>query len=106
MIRNHHDDEPVANSSALAPQLEKALGIETRLTTLGHIQRGGIPSATDRILATQLGTTAARLIHEGVFGVMVAVKGKDIVPVPLHKVAWRQTHPTHAVPTATTPSPR
>lgn len=55
-------DEPVANSSVIAPLLEDALGLDTRVTTLGHIQRGGIPSATDRILATQLGTTAARLI--------------------------------------------
>ena len=83
-------DDPVANSSVIAPLLEKALGLDTRVTTLGHIQRGGIPSATDRILATQLGTTAARLIHDGVFGVMVAVKGKEIVPVPLEKVAGRR----------------
>ncbi len=69
---------------------EDALGLDTRVTTLGHIQRGGIPTATDRILATQLGTTAARLIHDGVFGVMVAVKGKEIVPVPLEKVAGRR----------------
>jgi 6-phosphofructokinase 1 len=88
--RDHPPDEPIANSRMLAPLLEKALGIETRVTTLGHVQRGGIPSATDRILATQLGTTAARLIHDGVFGVMVAVKGTEIVPVPLERVAGRK----------------
>ena len=55
-------DEPVANSGVIAPLLEDALGLDTRVTTLGHIQCGGIPAATDRILATQLGTTAARLI--------------------------------------------
>jgi 6-phosphofructokinase 1 len=83
-------DEPATNSSVIAPLLEKALGIDTRVTTLGHIQRGGIPTATDRILATQLGTTAVRLIRDRVFGVMVAVKGKEIVPVPLEKVAGRR----------------
>jgi 6-phosphofructokinase 1 len=81
---------PGAHSAALAPLLEKALGIETRLTTLGHIQRGGIPTPTDRLLATQLGTAAARFIHEGTYGVMVAVKGQEMVPVPLENVAGRK----------------
>lgn len=77
-------------STQLAPRLEKALGLETRVTTLGHVQRGGIPTPTDRILATQLGVTAARLIAEGTYGVMVAIKGTDLVPVPLEKVAGKR----------------
>ncbi|MCC6729336.1 MAG: 6-phosphofructokinase [Chthonomonadales bacterium] len=81
--------EPFATvtSAELAEQLGKALGMETRVTTLGHVQRGGVPSATDRLLATQLGVAAARLIADGVHGVMVAVKGRAVVPVPLEKVA-------------------
>jgi phosphofructokinase-like protein len=81
-------------SAQLAVELEKALGMETRVTTLGHVQRGGMPTATDRLLATQLGCVAARLIAEGTFGVMVAVKGNHFEPVPLEKVAGvRKTIP-------------
>jgi 6-phosphofructokinase 1 len=77
-------------SSRLAMRLEKTVGMETRVTTLGHIQRGGVPTATDRLLATQLGTTAARLIAEGKYGIMVAIKGTELVPVALEKVAGRK----------------
>jgi 6-phosphofructokinase 1 len=77
-------------SVRLAPQLERALKMETRVVTLGHVQRGGVPTPTDRVLATELGITAARLIAEGVFGVMVAVKGDRFVPVALEKVANRK----------------
>jgi 6-phosphofructokinase 1 len=88
--RRARQAEPGTRSAKLAPALESALGVETRVTTLGHIQRGGIPTPTDRLLATQLGITAARLIEEGVYGVMVAVKGRDTVPVPLDEVAGKK----------------
>ena len=85
---------PPITSALIAIQLQEALGLETRVTTLGHVQRGGMPTSTDRLLATQLGCTAARLISEGVFGVMVAVKGNAFVPVPLERVAgFRKTIP-------------
>ena len=71
----------------LAMELEKVLDMETRVTTLGYIQRGGVPTPTDRLLATELGIKAANLIAEGKYGNMVAVKGKDMIPVPLEKVA-------------------
>lgn len=71
----------------LTQQIEEMTGLETRLTALGHTQRGGTPSASDRILATKLGTKATELIAEGVYGVMVGVKGEKLVPVPLEKVA-------------------
>ncbi len=71
----------------LANQLQQLTGLESRLTILGHLQRGGAPSATDRLLATRLGTHAARLIQDGQYGVMVGVKGTDTVPIPLEKVA-------------------
>lgn len=71
----------------LAKQLEELTGLESRVTILGHLQRGGTPSAADRLLATRLGTTCADLIAEETYGVMVAARGEEAVPVPLEKVA-------------------
>ena len=65
----------------LAPYIEERTGIETRATTLGHIQRGGTPSAFDRVLATRLGMAALRSVIEGHWGRMVALKGTEIVNV-------------------------
>jgi phosphofructokinase-like protein len=65
----------------IAPIIEERTGIETRATTLGHIQRGGTPSAFDRVLATRLGMAALRSVLEGHWGRMVALKGTDIVHV-------------------------
>ena len=67
----------------IAPILEQLTGFETRVTVLGHVQRGGTPSASDRVLASRLGVAAADLAVDGESGVMVAVRGTDIVPVPL-----------------------
>jgi ATP-dependent phosphofructokinase / diphosphate-dependent phosphofructokinase len=82
----------------LAQQLEALTRLEARVTILGHVQRGGTPSAVDRLLATQLGTTCAELVHQGHFGVMVAIRGQEIRPVPLPDVAGKiklvpQDHP-------------
>ena len=66
----------------LAPLIEENTGIETRATTLGHIQRGGTPSAFDRVLATRLGMAALDLAIAGDWGHMVALRGTDIVTVP------------------------
>ena len=71
----------------LARQLEELTGLEARPTILGHLQRGGTPSAADRVLATRLGTACARYINDGVTGVMVAARGEGTEPVPLEKVA-------------------
>jgi phosphofructokinase-like protein len=65
----------------LAPLIEELTGIETRATTLGHIQRGGTPSAYDRVLATRLGMAASDSVVEGRWGRMVALRGTDIVHV-------------------------
>ncbi len=70
----------------LARTLEKLTGLEARLTILGHLQRGGTPSAADRVLSTKLGTACIRLIEEGIFGVMIAVQGRKVVTVPLEEV--------------------
>jgi 6-phosphofructokinase 1 len=73
----------------LAHQLEKLTGLEARVTILGHLQRGGTPSAADRLLATRLGTAAADLIQQRHYGVMVAARGESTAPVPLEDVAGR-----------------
>ena len=78
------------NTWHLAQQLEKLTKLESRVTILGYVQRGGTPSPADRILATRLGTACADLIHESVFGVMVAARGERTEPVPLEKVAGRR----------------
>lgn len=67
----------------LASRLEETTGIESRITILGYLLRGGTPSANDRVLATLLGTRAADLVAEGEFGVMVAYQDGETVCVPL-----------------------
>lgn len=70
----------------IAKRLEDFTGLESRVTILGHLQRGGIPSAGDRLLATRLGTTCTDYITNGIYGVMIAVNGKNTKPVRLDKV--------------------
>jgi 6-phosphofructokinase 1 len=67
----------------IAPYLERLTGFETRVTVLGHLQRGGTPTAYDRVLATRFGVKAADLVRQGSFGTMVAARGTDMVAVPL-----------------------
>ncbi|MBW3543389.1 MAG: ATP-dependent 6-phosphofructokinase [Planctomycetes bacterium] len=67
----------------VADVIERRTGIETRWVTLGHLQRGGTPSAYDRVLGTRLGIHAGRLVIDRDFGKMVALRGTDIVAVPL-----------------------
>ncbi|MCS6777781.1 MAG: ATP-dependent 6-phosphofructokinase [Chloroherpetonaceae bacterium] len=69
----------------IADEIEKRTGIETRAAVTGHIQRGGRPSAFDRVLATRCGIRAAQCVHEGDFGKMVAIKGTEIVAVPIER---------------------
>jgi 6-phosphofructokinase 1 len=78
------------NTMRLAGQLEELTHLESRVTILGHVQRGGTPSAADRILATRLGTACADFINEGQFGMMVAARGEIAEPVPLEKVAGKR----------------
>jgi 6-phosphofructokinase 1 len=67
----------------VAEALESETGFETRVTVLGHIQRGGSPTAHDRVLATRFGLHASELVHEGRFGRMAALRGAEIESVPL-----------------------
>jgi ATP-dependent phosphofructokinase / diphosphate-dependent phosphofructokinase len=70
---------------ALAHEIEERTGFETRVTVLGHVQRGGTPTPRDRVLATRYGLKAADLVHEGNFGRMAALKGDSIVDVSLEE---------------------
>src|SRR5262245_5554099 len=67
----------------LAREIEARTGFETRVTVLGHVQRGGTPTARDRVLATRYGLRAAQLVHERRFGLMAALHGDKIVDVSL-----------------------
>jgi ATP-dependent phosphofructokinase / diphosphate-dependent phosphofructokinase len=67
----------------LAAEIEERTGYETRVTVLGHVQRGGTPTPRDRILATRYGLKAADLVHAERWGAMAALKGDDVVEVPL-----------------------
>jgi ATP-dependent phosphofructokinase / diphosphate-dependent phosphofructokinase len=67
----------------LAREIEERTGFESRVTVLGHVQRGGSPTPRDRVLATRYGLKAADLVEEGRFGTMAALQGDDIVAVPI-----------------------
>jgi 6-phosphofructokinase 1 len=84
----HVVQEPKA--SQIARQIQELAGTEARVTSLGHVQRGGIPTSTDRYLCTLLGTRAAQLLAEGKFNVMVAYRNGVAEPVPLDEVAGKR----------------
>ena len=71
----------------VAREIEEATGLESRVTVLGYLQRGGTPVAYDRVLASQFGTAAATMLAEGDYGKMVALQDSKIVGVPLEKIA-------------------
>ena len=83
--RKKYRTETVSPSIAyrVAREIEAQTGMETRATVLGYVQRGGIPSASDRVLATSLGTAAAELLARGEYGRMAALSGNDITSVDL-----------------------
>ena len=69
----------------LEQEIEKRTGFETRMTILGHVQRGGTPNAYDRVLATRFGVAAIDAVHNGRFGTMVALRGTDIIEAPIEE---------------------
>src|SRR4051794_4743952 len=71
--------------NVLAEEIERRTGFESRVTILGHIQRGGTPTAFDRVLATRFGIAAIEAVHDGAFGQMVALQAGSIVRVPLEE---------------------
>jgi 6-phosphofructokinase 1 len=74
-------------AQVLAPRLEQATGNETRVTVLGHVQRGGTPNAEDRILASRFGVAAVDLVEGRRWGRMVAIRGNETSDVPLSEAA-------------------
>ncbi len=84
------DVRHAGNTMRLAKQLEELTHLESRVTILGYVQRGGTPCAADRVLATRLGSACADLINEEHYGVMVAARGDGTEPVPLEKVAGKR----------------
>jgi ATP-dependent phosphofructokinase / diphosphate-dependent phosphofructokinase len=76
-------------ANILAREIEKRTGYETRAVVLGHIQRGGSPSAFDRVLATRYGLGAIDMVHRGEFGCMAALKANKIVSIPLRDAIAR-----------------
>jgi 6-phosphofructokinase 1 len=74
----------------LGKEIEKCVDVETRVVVLGHIQRGGSPTAFDRVLATRFGVAAVDLVNQGKFGHMVALKGNKITSVPLKDVIGKR----------------
>ncbi len=85
------DGKPVYPSVAyeIGAQIEEACGIEVRVTVPGHMQRGGVPCAYDRVLSSRLGAAAARMISKKQYGDMVAVKSREISKTPLEEVAGK-----------------
>lgn len=78
----------------LAVELERRLGKEARPVILGHVQRGGTPTAYDRVLATRFGWHAVEAVHRGDYGNMTALRGTDIVMAPLaHAITELKTVP-------------
>ena len=85
-FHQHH----VNHTLELTQRLEQLTGLESRLTILGHLQRGGSPSAGDRILATRLGVACAEHLHREEYGIMIASHGEGIEAVPLEMVAGKK----------------
>ncbi len=80
----------VGNTLRLSNQLEELTGLESRVTILGHVQRGGAPSATDRLLATHLSTACINFINQDIYGVMIAIQDNNAAPVPLEDVVGKR----------------
>lgn len=87
---NSHLSKHQGNTLRLSKKLEELTRLESRVTILGYLQRGGAPSAADRLLATKLGTACANFIHKGKSKIMVAVRGDGIEAVPLEKVVGQK----------------
>lgn len=87
-LREFVYEEPKA--SKLARELQSITGIDARVTSLGHVQRGGAPSAFDRVLCTEFGTAAVTLINDGEVNVMVAKCGMQVIPVPIKEVVGKR----------------
>ena len=90
-LRNVEDAQR-EHTFQLARQLEAITGLESRVTILGYVQRGGAPCAADRLLATRLGAAAADLVAQGEFGYMVAARAEKTQPVRMARVAGKDKY--------------
>ncbi len=88
-LKKSRADMPYSIAYRVAKEIEKATDIESRVTVLGYLQRGGTPVPYDRVIATQVGTKAARMLAEGDFGKMVAIQNGMPVGVPLADIAGK-----------------
>jgi len=77
------------NTNLLSHFLHQKTGLETRITILGFLLRGGVPSSVDRLRASQLGSSSVKLIEQGQFGVLVGINNFQIDPIPLEEVAGK-----------------
>ena len=82
--------ERKGHTMRLSEKLEALTGLESRVTILGHVQRGGTPSAQDRLLASRLGTACVEYISQRQYGIMVASRGRDVTAVPLAEMVGRR----------------
>ncbi|MBI3580573.1 MAG: ATP-dependent 6-phosphofructokinase [Nitrospinae bacterium] len=94
-VKRHVDDPSMGIrlggvGNVIAGQIEELTGIDTRVVTLGHVQRGGTPSSFDRILCTRLGVEAVNMIADGKFGMMACLKTPRIEIVPLEQAAMNR----------------
>lgn len=76
-------------AETIAHAIEERTGFETRVVLLGHVQRGGTPTAYDRVLSTRYGVAAIDAVHMGAWGHMVALRGDDVLPVPLSETVGK-----------------
>ena len=88
-MRQFHEDH-AGHTIRFTKQIEKLTGQESRLTILGHLQRGGTPSAGDRMFATWLGAHCANVLHARTYGVMLALQGTTIRTVPIEEVSGKK----------------
>ena len=86
-FKKARSEMPYSIAYRVAHELEEATGLESRVTVLGYLQRGGTPSPYDRVLSTRFGTAAADFLAEGKFGKLVAMQNGSIVDVPLSHIA-------------------
>jgi 6-phosphofructokinase 1 len=85
-----YENKVIGDTMQLARELEQLTRVESRVTILGHLQRGGIPSAADRLLATRLGTACAEFVNKEIFGIMVASRGDGVEPMPLEEIVGKR----------------
>ena len=86
---NRADESDGRVSIGVAHAISERLGMDTRVTVLGHLQRGGIPTPFDRVLATRFGTYAAEMLSDGRYNQMVCLQGAEVTSVPLESIAGR-----------------